>query len=289
MCKILNKEFLYATEHSKKKKWKYTFECKKCGKVHSKWYQKNIWDCLCTHCSKGGYTTSEFIKKSNLVHNNKYDYSLTVYKNKRTKVTIICPKHGSFEQRAGDHVTGYGCFICAHKTQSSKVTLSLDIWKDRLNKFPLLSIAQYTKIGYHASVTINCRKHGDFKSTFQSLAKSQLNPCGECRKLKHQKQSIRKHLIDEEALLYYVYFSDLHLYKIGVTVQDIYTRFYSYNFQLIWGKLYNYLEAIELEHLLHSHLEFYRYSPQTKLLKEGNSELYSIDVLTHIFNILGLQ
>ena len=44
-------------------------------------------------------TTEDFILKSSEIHNNKYDYSLVEYIDNKTKVKIICPEHGVFEQR----------------------------------------------------------------------------------------------------------------------------------------------------------------------------------------------
>ena len=40
-----------------------------------------------------------FIKKSIKIHRNKYGYSLVKYINAKTKIKIICPKHGIFEQK----------------------------------------------------------------------------------------------------------------------------------------------------------------------------------------------
>jgi hypothetical protein len=37
---------------------------------------------------------NNFIKQSKEIHNNKYDYNLVEYINARTKVKIICSKHG---------------------------------------------------------------------------------------------------------------------------------------------------------------------------------------------------
>ena len=54
-----------------------------------------------------------FILKSANVHNNKYDYSLINYVNSKTKVTIICPIHGAFEQQPNNHASGKGCSKCA--------------------------------------------------------------------------------------------------------------------------------------------------------------------------------
>jgi len=61
-------------------------------------------------------TKKEFIKKANKIHNNKYNYSLVEYKNTQTKVKIICPKHGSFEQTPNNHTTQkQGCPKCVGK------------------------------------------------------------------------------------------------------------------------------------------------------------------------------
>ncbi|MFA7157603.1 MAG: hypothetical protein WC123_07975 [Bacilli bacterium] len=48
--------------------------------------------------------TEIFIYKANLVHNNQYDYSKTKYINNRSHVTIICKKHGEFNQVANTHL-----------------------------------------------------------------------------------------------------------------------------------------------------------------------------------------
>ena len=55
----------------------------------------------CSKCAidKIRLTKNIFIERSNSSHNYKYDYSLIDYKNNYTKVKIICPKHGIFEQR----------------------------------------------------------------------------------------------------------------------------------------------------------------------------------------------
>ncbi len=65
-------------------------------------------------------TTALFIFKAKKVHSNKYDYSLVRYKNSRTKVKIICDKHGIFEQRAGLHLYGHGCFRCGILNRQKK-------------------------------------------------------------------------------------------------------------------------------------------------------------------------
>lgn len=55
---------------------------------------------------------NEFIKKANITHSNKYNYSNVIYTNAQTKVCIICPEHGEFWQRPSAHVFGHGCPKC---------------------------------------------------------------------------------------------------------------------------------------------------------------------------------
>ena len=57
-------------------------------------------------------TKENFIEKAKLVHGDKYDYSKVEYKNNRTPVCIICPKHGEFLQKPNYHLSGNGCQKC---------------------------------------------------------------------------------------------------------------------------------------------------------------------------------
>ena len=62
---------------------------------------------------KKTFTTQDFIIKANEIHNNKYDYSKTIYTGSLNKLTITCPHHGDFEQTAVGHMTkGRGCRRC---------------------------------------------------------------------------------------------------------------------------------------------------------------------------------
>ena len=54
-----------------------------------------------------------FIKKANVVHSNKYDYSLVEYVRSNKPVSIICPDHGMFRQLPGNHLHGSECIICS--------------------------------------------------------------------------------------------------------------------------------------------------------------------------------
>jgi hypothetical protein len=56
--------------------------------------------------------TQVFITKAKAIHGDLYNYSLVDYINSKTKVKIICSKHGVFEQTPSDHLGGHGCKAC---------------------------------------------------------------------------------------------------------------------------------------------------------------------------------
>lgn len=63
----------------------------------------------------------EFIEKAKIVHGDRYDYSLVEYVNSATKVKIICPEHGVFEQTPNSHLQGKKCPRCALNESKSLV------------------------------------------------------------------------------------------------------------------------------------------------------------------------
>lgn len=75
-------------------------------------------DSICPECAKvrmsknKTLTTKQFIQKAKKIHGEKYNYSLVHYLNYETKVKIICPEHGIFEQTPNNHLKGCGCKLC---------------------------------------------------------------------------------------------------------------------------------------------------------------------------------
>lgn len=63
------------------------------------------------------HTQEEVIAMFRAAHGDKYDYSQVEYVNLATKVTIVCPIHGPFEQRAQMHAQGQECPKCAMDTR----------------------------------------------------------------------------------------------------------------------------------------------------------------------------
>ena len=106
------------------------------------------------------HTLKQFIDKSNTIHKNKYDYSLVEYKNTDTKVKIICPTHGKFEQKPDHHLSGHGCPYCRGKLTQNMFIDKSNVIHD--NKY------DYSNVTYINSITnviIICPKHGDFFQT----------------------------------------------------------------------------------------------------------------------------
>ena len=82
--------------------------CPECAKET---YNKNYSEFLERNKEKNKL---DFIKKAREIHGDKYDYSKVEYINNRTKVCIICPEHGEFWQRPGNHLKGQGCRKCKY-------------------------------------------------------------------------------------------------------------------------------------------------------------------------------
>lgn len=105
------------------------------------------------------YTTQSFIQKANIVHHDTYDYSETEYVNSKTKVVIICKKHGKFLQTPAMHLEGKGCLKCSIEKLHSNQKLPFKIFLERAkllfgNKYFYFSS---TYDGFHKSIKIYCK------------------------------------------------------------------------------------------------------------------------------------
>jgi len=126
--------------------------------------------------------TKNFIKDANLVHNNWYDYSKVIYINSKTKVDIICPKHGIFQQLMYSHIKGFGCKKCSgYKIDYITFLKKANIVHN--NKY----IYQQKNINNNTdTINIICPKHGKFNQTINN----HLNGKG-CYKCKSSKGELK--------------------------------------------------------------------------------------------------
>jgi len=72
------------------------------------------------------FSREKFIEKAKQVHGDKYDYSKVNYVNNKTKICIICPKHGEFWQTPYNHINKKSnCPICFETTMEEEIRLKL--------------------------------------------------------------------------------------------------------------------------------------------------------------------
>jgi very-short-patch-repair endonuclease len=117
----------------------------------------------CPTCKNVNVSTIDFINKSKKKHNNKYNYSITNYINNRTKVIIICKKHGKFLQTPQCHLKGNGCQNCSKEYFKSITKTTKEFIKQA--KLIHKDTYDYSKTKYintKTKVIIICKKHGDF-------------------------------------------------------------------------------------------------------------------------------
>ncbi len=100
------------------------------------------------------------LNEFNEVHCNKYDYSKIDYISSLTKIEIICPVHGSFNQTPASHKNGIGCPKCgnAYKPQTEEVI------KEFIKTHGI--IYDYSLVNYidkKTKVKIICKIHGIFE------------------------------------------------------------------------------------------------------------------------------
>ena len=129
--------------------------------------------CGCPKC-KGektievhSYTREKFIELAKAKHKDKYDYSRMSYINYTTKVQIVCPIHGVFEQVPRDHISGTGCPKCGREKANVSETYSLGEFIEKAKKVHFNKY-DYSKVNYINSQTkicIICPEHGEFWQT----------------------------------------------------------------------------------------------------------------------------
>ena len=135
--------------------------------------------------------TELFIEKARKVHMDKYDYSKVNYVGGHTKVTIICPIHGKFEQEPSSHLQGK----CSRETTGLKRRKNQD---DFINQAKQVHGEKYSyeNVVYINSTTpveVTCRKHG----AFQILPMNLLAGKG-CMKCRNEMISKRERLKKED-------------------------------------------------------------------------------------------
>ena len=143
----------------------------------------------CKKCWDKVYDTDSFIKKSNIVHKNKFDYSQSTYIGNNIKLKIICEIHGVFEQTPHNHLKGYKCPNCS---KNKKMTNEDFIKKANIVHDKIYDYGETKYINCSTKVKIRCEKHGIFEQT----PSNHLDGCG-CQICKNSRgeKRIRNYLL----------------------------------------------------------------------------------------------
>ena len=139
--------------------------------------------------------TEKFIEKSKEIHKNKYKYSNVNYLNTKTKVKIICPIHGEFEQRPNDHLNGFGCSKCSGNKRLTSNEFIKNAKEKYKNKYDY-SLVNY--INNKTKVKIICPIHGKF----ETKPNDHLNGSGGCPKC-HGRNKTTDDFIEDSNLIHF--------------------------------------------------------------------------------------
>ena len=103
-----------------------------------------------------------FKKRMKSLYGDIYDLSKVEYVNNKTKVCIVCKKHGEFLARPDNLLKGHGCPRCSNNMKYNKDTFIETAKLKHNNKF------DYSKVNYvdqKTKVCIICPIHGEFWQT----------------------------------------------------------------------------------------------------------------------------
>lgn len=113
-------------------------------------------------------TTEQFIENAKAIHGDRYDYSKVNYINQKTKVILICQKHGEFNIVPNYHLTDKcGCVPCGKESYKEKATYT----KERFIEEAIKKHGHkydYSKVLYldiKTPVIIICPIHGEHLQT----------------------------------------------------------------------------------------------------------------------------
>lgn len=146
----------------------------------------------CPRCVKNAPVSFEnLLEQFKKVHKNKYDYSLSNYQNNDTKIKIICPVHGVFEQSPYSHKK-FGCAKCSGKGQLTTKEFIEKSQKLFSNKY------DYSKTVYKnqkEKVLIVCKNHGEFSMLPANHYRNKQG-CPKCRGYNKNTDEVVKEFIE---------------------------------------------------------------------------------------------
>lgn len=108
-------------------------------------------------------------EKAHKKHNGKYTYPDQPYVNSKTKIKIICPKHGEFHQTPTSHLSTGGCKKCGVEKRAEAKRIKHKLLFDKKSKKVHGEKYDYSKVVYvkaNLKVIVTCKLcKNDFEQT----------------------------------------------------------------------------------------------------------------------------
>jgi len=208
--------------------------CKRCGLIFEQAAKDHFNKTGCPVCVRklAGRramlkAASEFTKKANKIHDNKFNYSKSDYQGQNIPITIICPIHGEFKQMPSAHLKTEGCQLCGFAKNAEARIRPFDQVMERIKYSPRPNINDHiyheeTYNGTNTKMKITC---GDCGYDFWQRMYAHLTgvDCPRCA----------NHGFDPStpSMLYYLLVEDVidgvycRAYKIGITSRSIKARY----------------------------------------------------------------
>ena len=218
--------------------------------------------------------TEKFKERALAVHGKRFDYSKSEFINTKTKIEIICQKHGSFWQTPTHHFEGRGCQKCGHEVTASYRRSDTREFISKAKRVHL-SRYDYSKVKYTLKdnlVVIICKEHGDFKQSANNHLRGQNCPKCAMKNMGYTRtnfvNSCEKY--GGTGSLYAIKcFDDKEVfYKVGITSRTVSERFCSisempYSYKTIYDFEGDPEFVFDIERKLHAILHSKHYQPNT--------------------------
>ena len=136
-------------------------------------------------------TQEDYIRDCEMVHNNKYDYSLVKQiKGNKYIIDIICPEHGVFKKKVGNHMNlGDRCPECSGIRRWTKEKLVYEFNKIHFGKYNY-EMVSFTNVS--EKIKIVCKKHGEF---YQNVSKLLIGQgCPKCTNISVGEEYVKLYL-----------------------------------------------------------------------------------------------
>jgi len=109
-------------------------------------------------------TTSDFIAKAVAKYGDLFDYSQTVFLGHRTKVVVLCRKHGPYTQLPSNHYKHSGCDACNSEGKAKRYSKSQKEFLEEARQVhgDIFDYSSVEYINWGTKIYIICKIHGPF-------------------------------------------------------------------------------------------------------------------------------